>query len=267
MLPHSRVWCTLSLPHFVCRGGCVNISVETLFIRISPLALVSYSLHFHISVCLYCFRLLYYLRRINLLVIMALELFLQYFSLFSSPDIRADGALARLHYQFTFLLMLIAELAYFVNKHFDSTSCTFDSSASEQYRKFVETLCRYSSFVVLSHFNREVGVDVAAPGIGNSFVESGRYYLKYYPWVAFVLLILMLVFLVPRYLWMNCGLSIIKRAVGRLYKAILNEEELKQDINQAKYYFKKVISIYPNHNSNDHCFHFRRTSMTTRSVS
>ncbi|XP_025834051.1 innexin inx1 isoform X2 [Agrilus planipennis] len=95
--------------------------------------------------------------------------------------------------------------------------------------KVVNTYCWISStFTMPDAFKRQVGKEVAHPGIANDFDdEDAQKYYTYYQWVCFVLFFQGLACYTPKFLWDIWEGGLMKTLVMGLHIGICHEKEKK----------------------------------------
>ncbi|KYN30555.1 Innexin inx1 [Trachymyrmex septentrionalis] len=135
-------------------------------------------------------------------------------------EIITDSVLFRLHNHFTTVLLFTCSLLVTATQYVGNPiSCIVQGLPTNP----INTYCWITStFTMPDAFNRQVGSEVAHPGVANDFgdVEARKYY-TYYQWVCFVLFFQAILCYVPQWLWgfwegglmqalvmgMNCGMD------------------------------------------------------------
>jgi hypothetical protein len=103
-----------------------------------------------------------------------------------SQDIVVDSAVFRMHNLFTTALLMACSLIITASQYVGSPiQCIVDGLPGH----VVNTFCWISStFTMPDAFKRQVGREVAHPGVANDFgAEDAKKYYTYYQWVCFVL--------------------------------------------------------------------------------
>ena len=79
-------------------------------------------------------------------------------------------------------------------------------------------------------FGREVGSQVAHPGVANEYQFEGpaRKYYTYYQWVCFVLFFQGLACYFPKWVWENCEGGLMKTLVMGLNHYVYTEDEKRK---------------------------------------
>ncbi|XP_063373735.1 innexin inx1 [Cydia amplana] len=119
---------------------------------------------------------------------------------FKYQDIRTDNALFRLHNTFTTVLLLtfsiIITASQFVGQ---PIQCIVSGIPAH----VVNTFCWITStFAMPDAFAREVGKEVAHPGVRNPYDgTTEKKYYTYYQWVCFVLFFQAIMCYTPKFLW------------------------------------------------------------------
>uniref|UniRef100_A0A1L8E348 Innexin n=1 Tax=Nyssomyia neivai TaxID=330878 RepID=A0A1L8E348_9DIPT len=154
---------------------------------------------------------------------------------FKLQEIQTDNAVFRLHNVFTTVLLLTCSLIITATQYVGQPiSCIVTGIPTH----VVNTFCWISStFTMPDAFRRQVGLDVAHPGISNDFNdEDAKKYYTYYQWVCFVLFFQAVACYTPKFLWDSFEGGLLRTIVMGLNLGICREEEKK-----AK---KKVLIEY-----------------------
>jgi len=101
-------------------------------------------------------------------------------------EITTDNAIFRLHNLFTTVLLLTCSLIITANQFVGNPIQCIVSGLPTHV---INTYCWITStFTMPDAFQREVGLDVAHPGVANDFSDdNAKKYYTYYQWVCFVL--------------------------------------------------------------------------------
>ncbi|XP_052867900.1 innexin inx1 [Anopheles cruzii] len=119
---------------------------------------------------------------------------------FKWQDIQTDNIVFRLHNTFTTALLLACSLMITATQYVGNPiSCIVGGVPSH----VVNTFCWISStFTMPDAFRRQVGREVAHPGIANDFDdEDAKKYYTYYQWVCFVLFFQAIACYTPKFIW------------------------------------------------------------------
>ncbi|XP_035776236.1 innexin inx1-like [Anopheles albimanus] len=119
---------------------------------------------------------------------------------FKNQDIQTDDIVFRLHNTFTTALLLACSLIITATQYVGNPiSCIVGGVPSH----VVNTFCWISStFTMPDAFRRQVGLEVAHPGIANDFDdEDAKKYYTYYQWVCFVLFFQAMACYTPKFIW------------------------------------------------------------------
>ncbi|XP_069702382.1 innexin shaking-B-like isoform X2 [Periplaneta americana] len=123
-------------------------------------------------------------------------------TVFKTRKVNTDSTIFKLHYQVTFCLMLIFTLILAANQYVGKPiKCMHHMN--EESDEVLDTYCWiHSTYTVTSAFYKEVGIEVAFPGVdstrGNK--EDVKVY-RFYQWVSFCLVFQAVLFYAPRWLW------------------------------------------------------------------
>ncbi|EZA59866.1 innexin inx1 [Ooceraea biroi] len=121
---------------------------------------------------------------------------------FKRQEITTDSMVFRLHNNFTTALLFTCSMVITATQYVGNPiSCIVQGLPTH----VINTYCWITStFTMPDAFNRQIGTEVAHPGVANDFGDvNARKYHTYYQWVCFVLFFQALVCYLPRYLW-NC---------------------------------------------------------------
>lgn len=143
---------------------------------------------------------------------------------FKAQEVQTDNAVFRLHNVFTTVLLLTSSLIITATQYVGSPiSCIVNGIPTH----VVNTFCWISStFTMPDAFNRQIGIDVAHPGIANDFNdESAKKYYTYYQWVCFVLFFQAAACYTPKFLWDAFEGGLLRTLVMGLNLGICGEQE------------------------------------------
>ncbi|XP_020811408.1 innexin inx3 [Drosophila serrata] len=112
-----------------------------------------------------------------------------------------DNMVFRCHYRITTAILFTCCIIVTANNLIgDPISCINDGSIPMHV---INTFCWITyTFTIPGQQHRQIGTDVAAPGLGNDYGQEKRYH-SYYQWVPFVLFFQGLMFYVPHWVWKN----------------------------------------------------------------
>ncbi|XP_037030692.1 innexin inx1 [Bradysia coprophila] len=145
---------------------------------------------------------------------------------FKWQEVQTDNAVFRLHNVFTTVLLLTCSLVITATQYVGQPiSCIVNGIPTH----VVNTFCWISStFTMPDAFNRQVGSEVAHPGIDNDFNdEKAKKYYTYYQWVCFVLFFQAVACYTPKFLWDAFEGGLLRTIVMGLNLGICREEEKK----------------------------------------
>ncbi|CAH1402934.1 unnamed protein product [Nezara viridula] len=145
-------------------------------------------------------------------------------------DVSIDNFLSKLHYRFTFALLLACTVLLsskqFIKQHIQ---CIRDKGEKGGVvDDAIGTFCFISStFTVNKYHNSSYrpGVHVAQSGVGPEQPGDELTYHAYYQWVPFVLFGQALLFYLPHYLWKSLENGRIKAIVSQVKTSIYTAEE------------------------------------------
>lgn len=143
---------------------------------------------------------------------------------FKRQDIYTDSAVFRLHNSFTTALLLACSLIITATQYVGQPiSCIVNGIPTH----VVNTFCWISStFTMPDAYKREVGREVAHPGVANDFNdEDAKKYYTYYQWVCFVLFFQAMACYVPKFLWDATEGGLMRSIVMGLNIGICREDE------------------------------------------
>ncbi|KAL1455187.1 hypothetical protein WDU94_009298 [Cyamophila willieti] len=139
-------------------------------------------------------------------------------------EITTDSTIFRLHNLFTTALLLTCSLIITATQYVGTPiQCIVNGLPG----KPINTYCWVmSTFTMPDAFQRQVGVEVAHPGIANDFGnEDAKKYYSYYQWVCFVLFFQGILCYTPKWIWDNFEGGLMKTLVMGLRIGICGEEE------------------------------------------
>ncbi|KAI4501258.1 hypothetical protein M0802_003631 [Mischocyttarus mexicanus] len=166
-------------------------------------------------------------------------------------EISTGSLVFRLHNNFTAVVLLACSMIITANQYVGNPiSCIVDGGLPQHV---INTYCWITStFTMPDAFNRQVGKEVAHPGVANDFggVQPRKYY-PYYQWVCFILFFQALMCYTPQWLWNMWEGKLMKTIVmGMNYgldkEEVLNEKKsilLKYILNHARREIGQMVSI------------------------
>lgn len=143
---------------------------------------------------------------------------------FKLQEIQTDNAVFRLHNVFTTVLLLTCSLVITATQYVGNPiSCIVNGVPTH----VVNTFCWISStFTMPDAFRRQVGLEVAHPGVANDFNdEDAKKYHTYYQWVCFVLFFQACACYAPKFLWDAFEGGLMRTIAMNLNLGICREEE------------------------------------------
>lgn len=164
-------------------------------------------------------------------------------SFFKYQDVKTDCAIFRLHNQFTSVLLFGCSLIITATQYVGQPiQCLTDGIP----RHVVNTFCWITStFSMPEAFRREVGKDVAHPGIANDYnEETGKKYYTYYQWVCFALFFQGIACYLPHMIWKMSEGQLMRTLVMRMSNGVCYLEE-KQ--NKKKILLEYLMSHIKRH--------------------
>ncbi|XP_034947947.1 innexin inx1 [Chelonus insularis] len=141
-------------------------------------------------------------------------------------DIKTDSMVFRMHNIFTTVLLLTCSLIITATQYVGNPiECIVGKSLP---KGAVNTYCWITStFTMPDAFSRQVGLEVAHPGVSNDFDETGaRKYYTYYQWVCFVLFFQAMFCYLPHWLWNLWEGGLASTLVMGLNHTLENEEAI-----------------------------------------
>ncbi|CAL7949277.1 unnamed protein product [Xylocopa violacea] len=142
-------------------------------------------------------------------------------------EITTDSMVFRLHNHFTTVLLFTCSMVITATQYVGNPiSCIVQGLPTHP----INTYCWITStFTMPDAFNRQVGVEVAHPGVANDFgdVDARKYY-TYYQWVCFVLFFQALMCYIPQWLWNMWEGGLIKALVMGMNHSLDREENINK---------------------------------------
>ena len=155
--------------------------------------------------------------------------------------VKVDNETFRLHYKFTLIVCIACSLLVTGREYFgDPIDCI--PPGEELLAPIIDTYCWiHSTFTLPESHHKEVGIDVAHPGVESYSEDKTRVYHKYYQWVCFALLLQGMCFYFPRYLWKNWESGRIRSLMQNLDDPILQGEEKRKQVSCLVDYFSQTL--------------------------
>lgn len=139
-------------------------------------------------------------------------------------DITTDNAIFRLHNLFTTVLLLSCSLIITATQFVGTPiQCIVNGLPTHP----INTYCWITStYTMPDAFRRQVGVQVAHPGVDNDFGdEDAKKYYSYYQWVCFVLFFQAILCYVPKFIWDSWESGLMRTIVMGLNIGLCTEED------------------------------------------
>ncbi|XP_043274667.1 innexin inx1 [Venturia canescens] len=159
-------------------------------------------------------------------------------------EIKTDSMVFRMHNLFTTVLLLTCSLIITATQYVGNPiSCIVQGLPVHP----INTYCWITStFTMPDAFNRQIGVEVAHPGVANDFgdVDARKYY-TYYQWVCFALFFQAILCYVPQWLWNIWEGGLISTLVMGMNHGLDQEKISKKKTILMDY----LVSHIRNHNS------------------
>lgn len=139
-------------------------------------------------------------------------------------EIKTDSVLFRMHNLFTTALLMACSLVITATQFVGNPIQCIVSGLPTHV---INTYCWITStFTMPDAFRRQVGLEVAHPGVDNDYgnIEAHRYH-TYYQWVCFVLFGQALMCYTPKFIWDACEGGLMRTLVMGLNIGICTEDE------------------------------------------
>ncbi|KAK2584024.1 hypothetical protein KPH14_006480 [Odynerus spinipes] len=161
-------------------------------------------------------------------------------------EITTDSVIFRLHNNFTSVLLLTCSILITANQFVGNPiSCIVGSGLPQHV---INTYCWITStFTMPDAFNRQVGSEVAHPGVANDLgdVDARKYY-TYYQWVCFVLFFQAILCYIPQWFWNLWEGGLINTLVMGMNCGVDKPENIKKKKNLLMEY---LLTHIKNHNT------------------
>ncbi|XP_066593841.1 innexin inx1 [Prorops nasuta] len=142
-------------------------------------------------------------------------------------EITTDSMVFRMHNHFTAVLLFTCSVIITATQYVGNPiMCIVQGLPTH----VINTYCWISStFTMPDAFNRQVGSEVAHPGVANDFADiDARKYYTYYQWVCFVLFFQAVMCYVPQWLWNVWEGGLINALVMGMNHGLDEEESISK---------------------------------------
>ncbi|XP_046984366.1 innexin inx1 [Schistocerca americana] len=139
-------------------------------------------------------------------------------------DIVTDNAIFRLHNLFTTVLLLTCSLIITATQYVGNPiHCIVNGLPVRP----INTYCWITStFTMPDAFLRQVGSEVAHPGVANDFGdEDAKKYYTYYQWVCFVLFFQAMLCYTPKWIWDSIEGGLLRTLIMGLNRGLCQDDE------------------------------------------
>lgn len=158
-------------------------------------------------------------------------------------EIVTDCAVFRMHNLFTTALLMACSLIITANQFVGNPiQCIVDGLPTH----IVNTYCWISStFTMPDAFKRQVGTEVAHPGLGNDFSDTdAQKFYTYYQWVCFVLFFQAVACYTPKVIWDSFENGLMRMLVRGLNVGICHEDEKNSKKEVILEYLMKHVKMH-----------------------
>lgn len=138
-------------------------------------------------------------------------------------DIATDNAIFRLHNVFTTVLLMTFSVIITANQFVGNPiSCIVSGLPTHP----VNTYCWITStFTMPDAIRRQVGLEVAHPGVANEYENGPKKYHSYYQWVCFVLFFQAILCYTPKWMWDAWEGGLLRTIIMGLNVGMCREED------------------------------------------
>uniref|UniRef100_A0A023F3Q9 Innexin n=1 Tax=Triatoma infestans TaxID=30076 RepID=A0A023F3Q9_TRIIF len=143
---------------------------------------------------------------------------------FKFQPVVTDNAIFRLHYLFTTVMLLACSLIVTATQYVGNPiQCIVEGLPVRP----INTYCWITStFTMPDAFKRQVGTEVAHPGVSNDFGDKdAKKYYTYYQWVCFVLFFQAILCYTPKWLWDAWEGGLMRTIVMGMNVGVCHDEE------------------------------------------
>lgn len=157
-------------------------------------------------------------------------------------EIQTDSVLFRMHNLFTTALLMACSLVITATQYVGNPIQCIVSGLPTHV---INTFCWITStFTMPDAFRREVGTEVAHPGVSNDFNDfEARRYHTYYQWVCFVLFGQALLCYTPKFIWDSFEGGLMRTLVMGLNIGICSEDEKNKKKGVLIDYLMKHVKV------------------------
>ncbi|XP_014254652.1 innexin inx1 [Cimex lectularius] len=151
-----------------------------------------------------------------------------------------DNAVFRLHNLFTTVLLLACSLIVTATQYVGNPiQCIVNGLPANP----INTYCWITStFTMPDAFRRQVGVEVAHPGVSNDYGNEAKKYYTYYQWVCFVLFFQAILCYTPKWIWDAWEGGLMRTIIMGLNIGVCADEQKCQKKQALLDYLIKHIS-------------------------
>ncbi|XP_054712216.1 innexin inx2-like [Uloborus diversus] len=166
----------------------------------------------------------------------------------SIASTKIDNAVFQLHYKVTAPILIVFSLLVTSKQHIgDPIECISKDDIPE---KVLNTYCWiHATFSVENAWEKEIGKEIAYPGVDKYKEGDSRVFHAYYQWVCFVLFLQALLFCIPRYFWKCMEKGKIKSLVMDLHNPVLDMEAKSSKINTLVDYMVRNLNNNDNYST------------------
>ncbi|KAL1131838.1 hypothetical protein AAG570_011449 [Ranatra chinensis] len=159
-------------------------------------------------------------------------------------DVISDSAIFRLHNLFTTALLLACSLIVTATQYVGNPIQCIVSGLPVHP---INTYCWITStFTMPDAFRRQVGVEVAHPGVANDFgQEDAKKYYTYYQWVCFVLFFQAMLCYTPKWLWDAWEGGLMRTLVMGLNVPLCDQKEKEKKKKIILDYLLRHVKVIP----------------------
>lgn len=171
-----------------------------------------------------------------------MELFKGFGTFFKRKDnkVEADNLVFKLHYRFSFVILLIFSVLVVAGTYFGvPIECL---SRDDVPDNLLNTFCWiHTTYSMDDAWDKKVGEDVPYPGVGPSKNGGKKVFHAYYQWVCWVLTIQAILFYIPHYVWKVLESGRLRSLVLNLNDPVLPKVNRLKDTKLLVDYFTQNI--------------------------
>ncbi|GFT46215.1 innexin shaking-B [Nephila pilipes] len=158
-------------------------------------------------------------------------------------ETRNDYEIFRLHYICTVGLFLIFFIVLTITQ-FVGHPISCEVTSSETIAS-INTFCWiHPPYVIPKAFEKQVGKEIAHPGLDDTKDPTQFYYIRYYQWVYFMHFLQAFFFYLPRWLWITWEGGKMKTLTRDFNNLLLPEKELNKKVSALSRYLVKSWSTH-----------------------